>query len=703
MKNFCSKFSLASLQSVILSLLLVVCAVACTRDESTPDNEGDDKHEVVEYSVPTTDAMREVSNYPAYVVPYEYTNFGQALVNRLQKRVNPTSEEDIFALSTVVFHSSQLYNLDENEWVLVLVQLLIGRNIIIIEPTINDFNNFCKIITEAFMELEKIEEGKEALEALDVIPGARQTLEAFYDFGNNPSKIESMFLSETDASGIFAEAIAVRGCDFHIVDRMRGVAETEVSHEQIVDETGKSETIETPNVDTSTGEAPSDAITPYGYGLFADMLTLWVNDHNDYFEQQVKIRKRGFDMINSRATETSKYKLDEISSEQKVQYTIMAATPYDVGPRLPVTVSFEICSIYMEARNCDYYCVYKKVLSYNQLLDCGPEEKRKWRQSENFGYEPDDTGNIYDKGWVAFDYYGPFMRDITGQSICHAHSEKFVDSTTTAVDLPSAESVERLDNVVVEEYSPKNSIGSQDKTSGFSYGFDGGLYLASEPSVNLGFSVSYDSSTTQTIDDLDITASTVNGVPEWQYLGQNLPTAHYNLFMNFSHTEAPSIMRVECMVDQSWIWCVPNPSGSYRLFDETKVTTSIMYYDEGFLQLSSKYANHATTKRVSFLMIPPPRCEQLWMMNVSPYSEQVNSMLSSTHSRFWNKDNHEFKLVDTSDDSRITIQQFINDFSKDLQNKKRSWQSRELYGPYTFTFYKVGDPDAVYELTFSAN
>ena len=700
MKILSQKFSFASLQRVVLSLLLVVCAVACKSDSNLSNND-EEGYEVEEYSAPTADAMRVVSQFPAYVIPYEYGDFGQALVNRLQNKIVSIDEESLLDLSTVVFHGSQILNLSEDDWVAVLVQLLVGRNIIIVEPTITDFNSLCKIITLLYIELEKSAEGQELLDELDCIPGARQTLEAFYDLGMNPSKIESMFLLNTDNSGIFAEALAVRGCDFHIVDRMSGVADVEISHEQIVDDSGKTELIETPDVETSTGGAPSTDITPYSYGLFADMLVSWINDHSNYAEEQAKIRSRSIAQLNSRATETSKLGLEDISSVQKVQYTLNAATPYDVGPRLPVNVSFEICSIYMKEENCDYYCVYKKVLSYNQLLDCGPAEKRKWRESDNFG-EEFDTGDIYNKGWLAYDYYGPFMRDITGQSICHAHDEKFIDSATTAVELPDAESIVRLSNVAVVESSPKNSIGSQDQSHGFSYGFDGGLYFASEPSANLGFSVSYDSSTTQTIDDLEIIASTANGIPEWKYIGQNLPSAHFNLIVDYSHTEAPSIMRRECIVDQSWIWRIPNPSGSYRLFDETEVTTSIMYYKEGFLQLFSKFANHATTKRVSFLMIPPPRSEQLWMMDVAPYSEQLNTMLSNTHSRFWKKDDHEFKLADTAEDSLITIQQFIDDFKRDLENKKRSWQSRGFYGPYTFTFYNVDHPDTAFDFTFSA-
>ena len=115
-----------------------------------------------------------------------------------------------------------------------------------------------------------------------------------------------------------------------------------------------------------------------------------------------------------------------------------------------------------------------------------------------------------------------------------------------------------------------------------------------------------------------------------------------------------------------------------------------MYYSTGFFRANAHFANHSTTKRVSFLMIPPPRSEQFWMMNVSPYSDQLNSMLANTHSRFWNKDDHEFRLSDTSDDSRISIEQFLNDFQQDLNSKRHTWKNRGFLGTYTFSYYNVG-------------
>ena len=107
----------------------------------------------------------------------------------------------------------------------------------------------------------------------------------------------------------------------------------------------------------------------------------------------------------------------------------------------------------------------------------------------------------------------------------------------------------------------------------------------------------------------------------------------------------------------------------------------------------NKYVNNETTKRVSFLMMPPPRSEQIWVMDVTPYSEELNTMLSTTHSRFWNKDNHELKLADTTEESRISIQEFISDFEQDLNNKRHTWKNRHFLGNYTFSFYNINDPD----------
>lgn len=280
---------------------------------------------------------------------------------------------------------------------------------------------------------------------------------------------------------------------------------------------------------------------------------------------------------------------------------------------------------------------------------------------------------------------------ISRVAVFATHTDDFIDSTNAVVDLRSANSIKSAEGVTVENYSPKNSIGSVDKTDGFSIGFDGGLCLPKDIGVDLGISLSWDTSTTQSIDDLEIIVSTTNGSPEWKYTGQNLPDAYYNLILDPSHSEAPSIMRRECEVDQSWIWEVPNPSGSYRLYDETNVVTTAMYYENENFQSHSRFVDMTTTKRVSFLMMPPPRSQQVWMMNVAPYSDELNSMLATTHNRFWKKDNHEFKLNDSSDDSRISIEQFINDFQRDLNSKIKTWKSRNFKGTFTFSYYNVND------------
>lgn len=688
MRKFISILKSGLFRSAIIMAFAVALLTAC--DDDGPKGESNFIFDTVDYSAPTADVLNIVSDRPAYILPYDYQNFGAALVTRMQNKVAMANDDTIEDLATVVLHSSQIRSM-VNEWEVILMQLLTGRNIIIIEPTIEDFKYFCDVITTTYVSMSETEEGQELLDELDVIPGARPTLEAFHEMSLDPTKIESMFVLDTDNGGVFAEAIAIRGSDFHIIDRMHGVAVSETTREQLVDNNGKTEIVKSDMGENSSNATSSEEITPYTYGIFADMLTKWINDQESYLDTEDHMRKRALKGLNSRASETTKYNLEDISTVQKVQYTMSVPAPENIGPILPVTVQFEICSIYLKDEDCDYYCIYKNILSYNQVLNCGPSgeaNKRKWRQNEKFGHFVYDNGN---KEWVTYKYYGPFMRDIESRSKCHVHTDDFAGNTNTAIDLPHAAKVESAPGVVVEKYSPKNSIGSTDRTDGFSYGFDGGFCWAKEPSVNLGFSIGWDASTTQTIDDLNIIASTLNGTPEWKYVGQNLPESYYNLILETSHSEAPSILRQQCEVDQSWIWRVPNPEGSYRLYDETKVSTCVMYFTTEFLRTNTEYRTNTTTKRVSFLMMPPPRSQQYWMMNVTPWSHRVNTMLAETHNRFWNADNQEFKLNDTSDDSRISIEQFINDFQQDLDRKRATWINRSFKGTYTFSFYNIND------------
>ena len=336
------------------------------------------------------------------------------------------------------------------------------------------------------------------------------------------------------------------------------------------------------------------------------------------------------------------------------------------------------------------------------MLNCGPTDAKSWNTYPDFGgYIPIGKGPFTVDIWVDAKCYGPYMTDIVSQSICHTDSEDFIESENGMVIMPNYNEIKPVDGVQVVNYSPKNSIGSVDKTSGFSYGFDGGLYFASEPSANLGFSISYDASTTQTIENLEIVASTADGGVKWNYNGNGLPVGKAGIPP--SHTFAPDIMTRECQVDQSWIWKIPNPSGSYRIYDKTEVHTALHYILNLVVYTCDHYYwNYNPTIR-SFRMAPPPRCEQRWMMDVAPYSEKLNTMLATTHATYWKADDHEFKMADTTDDSRISIEQFVADFKKDLENKKRTWKNRGFNGSYTFTFYKVDDPDAVYDLTFTVD
>jgi hypothetical protein len=99
-------------------------------------------------------------------------------------------------------------------------------------------------------------------------------------------------------------------------------------------------------------------------------------------------------------------------------------------------------------------------------------------------------------------------------------------------------------------------------------------------------------------------------------------------------------------------------------------------------------------------MMPPPRCQQRWMMGVTPYSPELDSMIAATHSRYWKKDDHEFAVNDVTEDSRVSIEQFINDFKRDLNNKRYTWKNRNFNGTYTFSYYIISDDDEQELITF---
>lgn len=676
------------LYRVSLSLLVLVAA-SCSEDELTPA-ENIPEIESVEYVAQTEDKLAVLSDLPAYIFPYEYKGFGAALVNRLSNKIADYKDYDERdSLATIVLHSSQIQTFD-GEIATLVYQLIHGNNIVIVEPTIQDFKKFCKEVTLLYMLMTDFEENLAVLHELDMMPGVRQTFDTFKEMCEDESKIESMFLSQTDSKGVFAEAIAIRGSHFHIVDRMKGVADTETTYEIRDTITDTLVPTNEPVTDQPVSGAQDETITPYTYGLFADMFTQWINEQEQYVEDMEEARTRGLNTFNTRS-ETQKLSLEDICTVQKVEYTMYAAKPlskYGVGNSQPVSVRFEICSVHQDGK--DYYCIYKRITSYNQYLNCGPTKDREWYTHKDFYYKVYTHGGVFG---VSYGMYGPFMRNINSKSIVHAETDMFKGSQDGIVDITDNTKIDRIQSAKIENYSPRNDIGSSDVSHGFSKGFDAGLYLAKEPALNLGFSFSWDTSTSRTVSDLELEASSLNGIAKWDYTGQNLPIAYYNLFKSPSKKFAPEIMRRECMVDQSWIWEIPNPQGSYRLYDETTITNTILYYKIGGFKCIDNYANQETTKRISFHMPAPPRYQQRWTMHMEPNDK--DDIIRNLHEKFWDADSKEFKLPDESMESRTAINDFIGSFKQEIEKKRLSWIQNKLFGTYKFKYINFDNSDVV--------
>ena len=140
---------------VILSLIALM-GVSCSDDDNSGGPDAGDYIE--EKEIITEDQMRVKSSLPAYVFPYEYTNFGKAFVNRLENQTSSFTDENLGEISTVVVHSSQILA-SEVHMMLLMSQLLMGKNIVILEPTLDSFYQFCDIVTALYTSLYETEEG----------------------------------------------------------------------------------------------------------------------------------------------------------------------------------------------------------------------------------------------------------------------------------------------------------------------------------------------------------------------------------------------------------------------------------------------------------------------------------------------------------------------------------------------------------------
>lgn len=688
----------AGFKYLAIFIVGMLSIVACTKEPDAPIKGDDSEVEVVQYDFPTEDKVSVTSSLQAYVSPAVSNDaFGGALRKRLTNQITSIEDDNAEYLVTMVIHNSDVMRMSQDEDMLIVsaIQLLLGRNVIIVEPTMEGVHRFCTTLTTVFELFKAYPGGEELLEELEreAVPGARLVFESLHEMSKDNSKIRTLFALNSDSEGVIAEAFAIRGSTFHIVERMLEDNSDSVLSCDAKDENG--EWIAVDDFADMVGEDPDvvidDKISAYSYGLTADMLTTWINNHRYYMDEYEECSARA--LMDIQKTSESKLSLDDIANVQKVEYTMNAKVPYNVGSAvLPVLVRFEVCSLYMESENCDYYCIYKNIRSYNQELNCGPNQTKKWNEDPRFTKEVLDASLEYTV-WVPAKFYGPFMRDISGKSVCYAATEDLANSSNEVVDMPAVNDIKSCADVSVVEYIPRNSAGSTNYATSLSYGFSGGLSFGTNISGSVGLSVNYQKTTSQNISDLDVVASTKSGVPSWNYIGNNLPTASFSLFSENSHTFAPSIMTEECDVDQSWIWRVPNPQGAYCLYDETAVNTTLLSYETGFFRVNEVYSNCTTTKRVSFLMMPPPRYVQHWIRDVQPYSEAVNALLGTLHGNYWNPNDYEIAVPDTNEDSNISINQFINDFKKDLEDKKMIWYNRGMVpegNKYTFHFYKRG-------------
>ena len=248
----------------ILFFIVALTVVSCKDEEPIPEPDRAN-FEVVEYESITEDKLTVTSSLPAYVYPHTYINFGKSLVDRLLNKSPEVTMDNIVDISTVVIHSSKIESLEE-DFALIVIQLLLGKNIIIVDPTLDSFYYFSDFVTKVYKHLESTEEGREVLAQFETVSDIRQTFEAFHEISQDPQKLDDLFFVNSDEKGVIAEAIGIRGANFHIVERANNNSESTLITRSVNSETG--EVTETVNEQEEESTTIKER-TPYENGLFA--------------------------------------------------------------------------------------------------------------------------------------------------------------------------------------------------------------------------------------------------------------------------------------------------------------------------------------------------------------------------------------------------------------------------------------------------
>lgn len=636
----------------IAAMLAIPVFFGSCQDDDDISNEPNIVIETIDDSISSNDELKVKTSLKTYVYNYEYGKTGGAFVNRITYRASTPDS----TVQTIVLHDGNVSSLTNDDYKDIVNHIAHGGNTIVFEPTAKGLDSFVRNLRSTGLamlnagQLQYTEDGYTACRRIYLLKE------------NEDGLLLPPSMNGNDTNNILCEAIALRGGDTYVVNDLDEensqkvtVWDEEMNVESATDDGDREgitdEELANKTPSNETTEVVSEGPTPYLYGKHADALATWIDTKTDRNELMAKGHR-----LLSRASANGGYpSLGDLvdAYTTSIQFTAKAGWKSEV-----VRVNYQIWSVNNKYGS-DFYIINQEISLPNSQLQCGPAEAKEWCKWK--------VGDAFNETDISM--YGAYWAYFNSVKV----EPEFQGSTAT-----------------ISNVSPQNDMsGSTSYTSGINWSLTGAFI---SPNISSGFSIS--KSKSYSIPDIKKEYQLKGINPSWTYSATSHPQAWFVTswfsYVGYKHDQAKEIYRSDFTLGHTWIWEVKNASKQYSMKCKVNVLLEGLAVGVNTKKKVDVYRRKVfENEKIHNITLPqPPRFEQKWTMDMSPYNKTAFKDLTESFPGSWVET---FPLYTTSKDDRTCIEAHIQTLIKNLETNPRKVKNAGITSDFTLIWKELND------------
>lgn len=588
------KFSLPLVRGVLVLALASTGLLACHDSDETGSNP-------VEFDGDSTspiDSLKVKTNLRTFVYGQSFKKTGRALVRRVTQRADVLDA----SVRTIVMSDDDVASLTPTDYSAFVRFIAHGGNFVYCNATRSGVDVFIRNLKAVGLGMH------ERGELTYTENGYRACRNILHIKEDASGLIVPPFIDDDETDGTLCDVLAFRGGDYYVVANLDDdqEVETSVTSDDVLLAGAANQ-----------GSEESDMPEDYMYGLHADGLAAWLDTPAD----EEALMAKGRALLQQRAAEGDPIDLTTIAKAQTFEFSFNASAGSKFAP---VEVKYMYWSV-NDTRGADYYLIHQEVQCKNSKLNCGPSDKYTW-----------DTGKSAQKA-----FKGLVKKKV------HAYWAYLTDFKMHA----------QMNNGQgeVEQVSPTNRIGSSTYKETMTWSLNSAFVLGVNSHVSANGGVTMTKEWTRNVPDLNMTFAYNDNNPIWDYVAGTLPKCSHKYGQRTRHEEAVSTLRQDVTLGHSWIWKVKDADKQYSVTTNVEVNLQGMWYDVDYNKDGKK--NFTTKVSKTFTLMPPPRYQQKWIMDITPRNDDMSNYMQTIFPDEWLT---AFSLYTVEQKDRAAINAHIN-------------------------------------------